>query len=386
MKIICVGGGPAGLYAALLLKRADPRREVQVFERDAEDTVRGWGVTFWDDLLAEMHDHDAESAKNVAAVAARWTGLEVQVQGRPPAVDPEFWGHSIARSSLIGVLTERARSLGVQITYGSEKAPDDVAEEADLVVAADGAGSRFRQAHAIELGTAIDHGRNRFVWLATPRVFPAFRFAFARPTRLPPGSDWLCCYAYAFSDTASTFVVELPAETLARLGLDGLSADASMALLQEAFADQLDGQPLVVQPTTEGTVPWTSFPTVRNRVWHVGNVALMGDAAHTTHYSIGFGTKLALEDAMGLSRAIHEESGVPAALRRYERERRRATAPVQRDAHFSQRWFEQAQRYLAYDGEEFATLLNRRRSPWLGRIPPAALIAARRLVKRGRGQ
>ena len=204
----------------------------------------------------------------------------------------------------------------MQIVYGNEVSPDEVAGEADLVVAADGAGSRFRQAHFAELGTTVDHGRNRFVWLATPRVFPAFRFAFARPSQLPPGSDWLCCYAYAFSATASTFVVELPTTTFARLGLDGLPAAASMALLQEVFADQLDGQPLLVQPRPDGTVPWTSFPTVRNRRWHVGNVALMGDAAHTTHYSIGFGTKLALEDAMGLADAVAAEPDVESMLRR----------------------------------------------------------------------
>ncbi len=376
MKIICIGGGPAGLYAGVLLKLADPRHEITVYEREPAGAGRGWGVTFWDDLLDLMRAHDAESADGIAQVAARWDGLEVDVRGRPRVVQPEFWGNSIARASLVQVMTDRALGLGVRISRGREVSADDVAPEADLVLSADGVGSRFRQAHAAELGNRIDVGRNRFVWLSTPKVFPAFRFAFDEHR-----AGWLCCYAYAYSPTASTFVVELPPETYQRLELAGLTSAAAMARLQDVFAWQLDGHPLEVQPKDDGSVPWTRFPTVSNRRWHVGNVALLGDAAHTTHYSIGFGTKLALEDAITLSRAVAEEADVPAALRRYETERRRAIRGAQRNARYSARWFERVPRYLPFDSDTFAALLNRRRSPVLAHLPPGLVAGARRVVK-----
>lgn len=377
MKIIVVGAGPAGLYAAVLLKLADPRHEITVHEREAEGTVRGWGVTFWDDLMAAMHSHDPESAATVMAATARWDGLEVQVEGQKPVVNADFWGHSIARSTLIGVLARRARELGATLTYESTVDVDEVAADADLVVCADGANSRFRKKHAAELGTEVDLGRNRFAWLATPQPFPAFRFAF---TTVAAG--WLCCYAYAYGAEASTFVVEMPPATFEGLGLTDLSADEAMLVLQDAFAWQLEGQPLLVQPDAGGSTPWRQFPTVRNRTWHCGNVALLGDAVHTAHYSIGFGTKLALEDAIALASAVGADSDVPAALRRYQASRSRDVTRTQRDAAYSQRWFEHADRYLGLPIDDFAALLDRRRSPLVAHIPPALLVSGRRLAKR----
>ena len=375
-----MGGGPAGLYSALLLKRADPRHEVTVYEREPQGAVRGWGVTFWDDLLAAMRGHDAESAAAVAQAATGWTGLETYVEGQPAVSNPEFWGHSIARATLIQILEERAREVGVELSFDTEVVVDDLSEQADLVICADGVNSRFRRQHADQLGTSVDIGRNRFAWLATPRPFPAFRFAFTTSR-----AGWLCCYAYAYGADASTFVVELPPETFDALDLAVLSPAETTALLAETFAWQLDGQPLLVQPDADGTMPWRQFPTIRNRSWHLGNVALLGDAAHTAHYSIGFGTKLALEDAMALASAVGDvaaESDVPAALRRYQESRQREVARTQRDADFSRRWFEHADRYLGLPVDDFSSLLDRRRSPLVAYLPPALLVGARRVVKR----
>lgn len=377
MRIISLGGGPAGLYAALLLKLADPRHEVSVIERDPPGTVRGWGVTFWDDLLDGMRASDPESAAEIAQAAARWDGLETEVQGRPRVVQQDFWGHSISRSTLISVLSRRAEALGVEIRYGQQASADDLATEADLVIAADGVRSGFRTAHSKALAARVDNGRNQFVWLSTPKPFPAFRFIFAQPA-----AGWACAYAYAYSAQASTFVAELPPETYENLGLSGMDAAESMATLEDVFGWQLDGHPLSVQPKDDGTAPWGTFPTVWCQQWYDGNVAVMGDAAHTTHYSIGFGTKLALEDAIGLARSMAQEGEVSAGLRRYQEQRIRDLRVPRRDARYSQRWFEQVERYLPLGTDDFAALLNRRRSPLVAYLPPRAISSVRRMIKR----
>lgn len=220
-------------------------------------------------------------------------------------------------------------------------------------------------------------GRNLFAWLSTPRVFEGFDFLFAEPD-----AGWITSYAYAYGDQASTFVVEMPPETYHNLGLAALGAEPALELLESIFGWSLQGAVLQAQVTDDGRIPWANFPTVTCRDWHRDNVVLLGDAAHTTHYSIGFGTKLALEDAIELASAVAGESDLPTALRRYQITRRRAIRTGQRDARNSQRWFEHAARYLRFEGDDFAMLLNRRRAAPIGWLPPQLLVSGRRLIKR----
>lgn len=374
MQIHAVGGGPAGLYFALLMKLADARHEVTVLEREQPGIIRGWGVTFWDDLLESMREGDPVSAQSIGAAAVGWGGLRVDVRGSV-VEQPGPAGHSIDRSVLVQILSERARELGVRVEHGRSADPTELASRADLVIASDGVGSRFRAAHAARLGTSARQGRNQFVWLATPAIFETFRFAFVE---LEAG--WICAYAYAYSETSSTFVVECPPETWDRLGFAHLDAAASLRLLAEIFEAQLDAHPLHSKPGHGTGLPWARFTTVQNKTWHVGNVALMGDAAHTTHYSIGFGTKLALEDALTLSEELGR-TALPSALEAYQDRRIRELRAAQRDARYSMRWFEKADRYLPYDCDDFASMLFHRRSALFAVVPPAALVRARGLLQ-----
>jgi 2-polyprenyl-6-methoxyphenol hydroxylase-like FAD-dependent oxidoreductase len=243
------------------------------------------------------------------------------------------------------------------------------------VVAGDGVGSRFRTENADELGTELELGGNKFVWLGATKVFESFTFAFVES---PAG--WLWCHAYGYDQDRSTFIVECSPDTWRGLGFDQLDLGASLALLQQLFAAQLDGHQLMAQPRAGDTMPWQNFATVRNRRWHLDNVALMGDAAHTTHFSIGSGTKLALEDAMELAGALTRHGDVPTALSEYESHRRQALRPAQQNARYSARWFENVTRYTQLDVEQFADLMDRRRSTALAHLPPSVYLRLRRLA------
>lgn len=370
MKIVCVGGGPAGLYFAILMKRRDPGHDVTVYERNPLDVTHGFGVTFWDELLSALFINDPTSAAEIKAAAFDWRGQEVDVDGRSP-VPSDGTGYGIDRHVLIHILTQRAAELGVTLRFGHEVDPEDVVAGADLVVAADGVRSRVRAQHAAELEPEVTLGRNKYVWLGTPRVFRAFTYAFAETD-----AGWLWCYAYGYSDERSTFIVECSPETWRGLHLDTLGLQDSLDLLQGLFARQLDGHPLMVQ-SREAQMPWVNWTLIRMSTWHTGNVALMGDAAHTTHFSIGSGTRLALEDAIALASALDRTSDVATALQSYESERRSAILPAQRDAHYSSKWFENVPRYLPLDTEKFAAILHRRRSPILAVVPPKVFLALR---------
>jgi len=372
MRIACVGGGPAGLYLAILLKGRDPGHEITVLERNPAGVTYGWGVVFWDDLLEGLAANDPPTAATIAGEAFRWTGQRILVDGQPEA-GLDGYGFSMRRQRLLDILTSRALELGVEVRFEAEVEDPAQLEGHDLVVAADGVNSRLRRAHPGSFGTRIDTGRNRYMWLGTTKVFDAFTFAFVRT---PAG--WIWCHAYGFDATASTFIVECSPETWAGLGFGQLGLEAGIARLEELFAPQLDGHRLVAQGPDRERAPWLSFRTVTNERWRSGNLVLAGDAAHTTHFTIGSGTKLAIEDAIGLAAALGAGDDLGTALAAYERDRKLALLLLQREARNSAGWFEHLPRYIDRGAPQFAALLQHRRSRLLTRMSPTGYYRLRR--------
>jgi anthraniloyl-CoA monooxygenase len=359
-----VGAGPAGLYFAILAKRLDPDQAVTVIERGPEGTTYGWGVVFWDGLLEDLERTDPETARQVRENAFRWSDLVVRVDATPAVNEPGH-GYSIRRQTLLSILTERARALEVELVFGREI--EDVSElaDSDLVVASDGVNSRLRQRSADHLGTTVVRGRNKYIWLGTSKVFNSFTFPFVHTQA---GLIW--AHAYGFDSGNSTFIVETSLDTWRGLGFDGLSPNESMRLLEGIFDASLDGHPLRPQVGTRDDTPWLEFQTVTNRSWHHGNLALIGDAAHTTHFTIGSGTRLALEDAIGLATQLREHADIPSALTAYGKQRSGDLIEAQRTARNSAHWFENVPRYIRYGTPELAELMSRRRSSFLRRMPP----------------
>ncbi|MBQ0826918.1 FAD-dependent monooxygenase [Streptomyces tagetis] len=364
VKVVCVGGGPAGLYLSILLKLQDPSHDITVHERNPEGSTYGWGVTYWRGLLDRLHAHDPESARAVEENSVRWRDGVAHVRDLTTRHSGDE-GFGIGRHRLLEVLAARARALGVHLEFDHEVTGDDL-PDADLVVAADGVRSALRTRHAGHFGTEIRAGRNHYVWLGTPQVFDAFTFAFVETDH-----GWIWAYGYGYGAEGSTCVIECAPETWTGLGLDRADEAEGLILLEKLFADVLDGHPLTARPTSAAPpAPWLTFRTLTNRTWSKDNLILLGDAAHTTHYSIGAGTTLALEDAIALAGALRAHADLPAALGAYERERKAALLPVQSAARYSARWYENLPRYLGLPPHEMFALLGQRHSPLLPYTPP----------------
>ncbi|MEU9479328.1 FAD-dependent monooxygenase [Streptomyces sp. NPDC048191] len=358
VKVVCVGGGPAGLYLAILLKRQNPSHDITVHERNPEGSTYGWGVTYWRGLLDRLHEHDPASARAIEDASVRWSDGVAHVRDLTTRHQGDQ-GFGIGRHRLLDLLADRARTLGVRLEFESEitEAPAD----ADLVVAADGVHSALRTRHAAAFGPRITSGRNHYIWLGTTKVFDAFTFAFTETEH-----GWIWAYGYGYSGEHSTCVVECSPETFTGLGLDRADEAECLTLLEKLFTDVLDGHPLIGRPGAG----WLNFRTLTNRAWHHGNLVLLGDAAHTTHYSIGAGTTLALEDAMCLARALHEHAGLSEALAAYERRRTAELLSVQSAARYSARWYENLPRYIQLPPHRMFALLGQRHSPLLPYVPP----------------
>ena len=363
MKVACVGGGPAGLYLSILLKLRDPSHDITVHERNPEGSTYGWGVTYWRGLLDRLHTCDPESARALEEHSVTWNEGEARVRDLVTrrGSDP---GYGIGRHRLLEILAARARSLGVRLEFEREITGGDL-PEADLVVAGDGVHSTLRNGHADHFGAEMKEGRNRYIWLGTSKVFDSFSFAFVETDH-----GWIWCYGYAFSPERSTCVVECAPETWAGLGLDRADEADGLALLEKLFADILDGHPLIGRSAGSGSAQWLNFRTLTNRTWHQGNLVLLGDAAHTTHYSIGAGTTLALEDAIALADALREHAELPQALARYEQRRKSELLSIQSAARYSAQWYENLSRYIDLPPEQMFALLGQRHSPLLPYVPP----------------
>lgn len=363
MKISCVGAGPAGLYLAILMKSRDPNHDITLYEQNAADVTHGWGVVYWDDLVRDLQENDPQSAQEILDQSFVWVDQTVDIKGRKP-VRGIGGGYSIGRQRLLDILSRRATELGVRIEYNSEIDPGRDFSGSDVVVESSGVGSRLRRQRANEFNTKIVKGRNKYVWLGTTRVFNSFEFAF-----VPTDAGWIWFHAYGFDQGTSTLIVECTPETWAGLGFENLPAEESLARLEEIFADHLEGHKLLAQ-IRDDRLPWLNFWEVTNGTWYSKNVVLLGDAAHTTHFSIGSGTRLAIQDSIALAKRLHKEPDVTSAFRAYQSERKQALIRPQKDARLSTRWYEQIARYTHLEPPQFSTLMLGRRSPLVAMLPP----------------
>ena len=371
MKVVVIGGGPAGLYVALLLRKSNPSWQVTVVERNAADDTFGWGVVFSDQTLENFRQADETSYQQIVDRFAHWDDIDVHVHDR--TITSGGHGFSgLARIALLGILQRRARSLGVDLRFHTSVRDDsDLASlglgDTDLVIAADGVNSAVRAKYAEHFQPVLDDRPNRYVWFGTTRRFDAFTFAFV-PTET--GRYW--AHAYRFDESLSTFIVECDEASWRAAGFDQMDARAAMATCERLFAPWLQGNALLFNATAHRqAAPWVTFLRVSCKQWFAGNVVLLGDAAHTAHFSIGSGTKLAMEDAIALAnelsaaRATLDEptsrhEALPAALARYQSARVTEVLRLQNAARNSMEWFEHVGRYWRLDAEQFAySLLTR---------------------------
>jgi len=347
-RVVCLGGGPAGLYAAILLRKALPRARVEVYERNRPDDTFGWGVVFSDQTMDNFRLADLESHADIVGSFHHWDDIEVHFRGEAL----RSGGHGfcgIARKRLLNILQERAAELGVELHFQREIDDDAAFADADLVLGSDGVNSRVRTRHAAVFEPSIEVRRCRYIWLGIERPFDAFTFAFERTEH-----GWFQIHAYQFSADLSTVIVETREETWRAHGLDRADAEQSVEFCERLFARYLGGQRLQSNARHLRGSAWLNFNRVSCRRWHDGNVVLIGDAAHTAHFSIGSGTKLAMEDAISLARHVTATRELPRALEAYHEERNVEVLKLQSAARNRMEWFENVARYTALPPRQFA--------------------------------
>jgi anthraniloyl-CoA monooxygenase len=372
LKVVVIGGGPAGLYFALLMKKADPGHRVTVVERNAADDTFGWGVVFSDQTMENFRHADPATYTAITDHFAHWDDIDVHVGG----VTVTSGGHGfsgIARRTLLQILAARATELGVELKFRTEYAAGAGLAalglgDADLLVAADGVNSGIRSHYAARFRPEIDLRHAKYIWLGTKRLFDAFTFAFVQNE-----AGVFQAHAYRFDESHSAFIVECDERSWRAAGFDRMNTDESIAACERLFAPWLDGHALLTNARHLRGSQWLNFPIVRNATWHHENVVLIGDAAHTAHFSIGSGTKLAMEDAIALARALNDPGSAPnagvgpgeasplaRALQRYQDERSTEALRLQNAARNSMEWFENVRRYIHLPPEQFAySLLTR---------------------------
>jgi anthraniloyl-CoA monooxygenase len=380
MKIACIGGGPAGLYFAISAKLRDAGHDITVIERDPPGATYGWGVVYWDDLLDILFRNDPDSARALRAESALWQKQRVILRSEQTAYLPGY-GFSVGRATLLNILGQRATELGIDVSYRHEVNDLSTLADADLVVICDGANSRVRQHHADRFGASMDIGGNPYIWLGTDKVFDSFVFAFEQTS-----AGWIWFHAYPSSSGTSTCIVECAQQTWQRLGFDSLSNDDGVQLLEKIFERALDGHSLISQSRGE-PARWLRFTQVTNKSWYHDNMVLLGDAAHTTHFSLGSGTRLAMIDAVMLAQSLFEHDEPSAAVADYDRRGRAALRPIQAGARTSMAWFERADRYLdRQDAVAFAYSMSGRHGaqpPWRYQMHLAIQIPAVRTALHG---
>ena len=354
MRIVCVGAGPAGLYFSILMKLADPRHEVTVLERNRPDDTFGFGVVFSDATLDNLREADPETHRDILASFRHWDDIDIHYRGEVIVSG----GHGmcgIHRKRLLNILQTRASGLGVAIEYQTDVADDSRFAGADLVVAADGINSGIRTRHAEHFKPDLELGQCRYMWFGASRSYDAFVKAFERTEH-----GWFEAHVYPHEDTMSTFIVECHEKTYLAHGLDRMSLEESLAFSERVFARLLEGARMIGNARHPRGSQWLNFVRVLNARWAHGNIVLMGDAAHTAHFSIGSGTKLAMEDAIALEHAFRGHASVPEALAAYETERRTEVLRLQNAARNSMQWSENVERYSSLEPMQFAYSLMTR--------------------------
>jgi 2-polyprenyl-6-methoxyphenol hydroxylase-like FAD-dependent oxidoreductase len=373
MRIVCIGGGPAGLYFAISAKLRDAGHDITVIERDPPGATYGWGVVYWDDLLDILFRNDPESARALQAESVLWQEQRIILRSEQTAYLSGY-GYSIGRATMLDILAERATELGIDTHYRREVdgAVPEMAD-ADLVVVCDGANSRTRQHHSEAFGARVDVGGNPYIWLGTDKIFDSFTFAFEQTS-----AGWIWFHAYPSSAGISTCIVECTQQTWLALGFDSLTSEDSIGLLEKIFERAIEGHTLISQSRGE-PARWQRFTQVTNKTWCHGKLVLAGDAAHTTHFTLGSGTRLAMIDAVMLAQSLYDHDEITTALETYDRRGRAALRPIQAAARTSMAWFERADRYLDRDAVAFSYSMAARQGgqpPWRYQMHRATQIPA----------
>src|SRR6266496_5859606 len=349
MKIVILGGGPAGLYSGLLIKKTNPAHDITIIERNAADVTYGWGVVFSDRTLASFQRADNKTYEQITDQFVIWDAIDVYYRDQKISCG----GHvisSISRKSLLNILQRRCLELGISIQFSHEI--NNLAEigDYDLLIAADGLNSIVRKTYESSFKPSLEYGKARYIWLGADKVLDAFTFIFRENEH-----GLFQVHSYPFNGTTSTFIIECDEASWLKAGLDKAGESESIAYCEQLLAEDLHGAPLL-----SNNSKWISFPTLKTRTWHHQNIVLLGDAAHTAHFSIGSGTKLAMEDAIALSSALEQHVDLETALNEYELERKPVVEIFQKAARESQSYFETLKRYMTLDPIQFTfNLLTR---------------------------
>jgi anthraniloyl-CoA monooxygenase len=350
MKISIIGGGPAGMYFAILMKKADPAHEITIYERNGPDDTFGWGVVFSGRTLRNLHTADAESHAEITRAFAAWDNVDVVHRDSKISIHGNSFS-GIARLQLLKILQRRCEQLGVELLFHTEVPEvDSLRTDRDLLVAADGVNSTARKQYSNHFIPSLDVRPNRYIWYGTNRLFHGLTLTFREND-----AGVFAAHSYKFNKTTSTFIIECDPETWDTAGFSSISDDETRAYLERVFAEDLDGQPLL-----SNNSKWINFLLVKNENWRFENMVMIGDALHTAHFSIGSGTKLALEDAIALFECFERTETVAVALGEFESTRKPVIEEYQAAAYESMRWFENARQYMNLSPIELAYALMMR--------------------------